>query len=56
MQYYTPKISKKDYCKRVLQKAQEDYFDGDVVQFVEFLLNQNTLTPEQKEAMVAMLR
>lgn len=56
MQYYTPKISKKDYCKRVLQKAQEDYFDGDVVQFVEFLLNQNTPTPEQKEAMVAMLR
>lgn len=56
MQYYTPLISKVEYCKRVIEKAQGDYFDGDVVKFVEFLLNNNQLTPEQKEAMVAMLR
>ena len=56
MQYYTPKISKKDYCKRVMEKAKEDYFDGDVTKFVEFLLKYNEVTDEQKEAMVAMLR
>lgn len=56
MQYYTPKITKKAYCKRVMEKALGDYFDGDVAQFVGFLLDQTTPTSEQKEAISAMLR
>ena len=56
MQYYTPKISKKDYCKRVMEKAREDYFDGDVTKFIGFLLKYNEVTDEQKEALVAMLK
>ena len=56
MQYYTPLISKEEYCQRVLGKAQDDYFEGDITRFVEFLLKHNDVTPQQKEAMVAMLR
>ena len=56
MQYYTPKITKEEYCQRVLEKAQDDYFEGDITSFVDFLLKHNDVTPQQKEAMVAMLR
>lgn len=56
MQYYTPKISKEEYCKRVMTKANNDYFKGDIVKFVEFLLKHNKPTDEQKEAIVAMLK
>lgn len=56
MQYYTPKISKSEYCQRVLEKATNDYFDGDVVNFIEFLLKHNEVSQEQKDAIVAMLK
>lgn len=56
MQYYTPLISKEEYCQRVMGKAKDDFFGGDITSFVEFLLNHNEVTTEQKEAMVAMLR
>ena len=56
MQYYTPKITKEEYCQRVIKKAQDDYFEGDITRFVEFLLKHNDVTLQQKEAMVAMLR
>lgn len=56
MQYYTPRITKEEYCQRVMEKAREDYFDGDVVRFVEFLLHHNEVSQEQKDAIVAMLR
>ena len=56
MQYYTPKVTKEEYCQRVIEKAQDDYFEGDITRFVEFLLKHNDVTPQQKEAMVAMLR
>lgn len=56
MQYYTPKITKEEYCQRVMEKAGEDYFDGDIVRFVDFLLKHNDVSREQKEAVVAMLK
>ena len=56
MQYYTPLISKEEYCQRVLGKAQDDYFQGDPVSFVKFLLDRNELNQGQKDAIVAMLR
>lgn len=56
MQYYTPKITKDAYCKRVMEKAREDYFGGDAVRFVEFLIDNNKLSQEQKEAIAAKLR
>jgi predicted transcriptional regulator len=56
MQYYTPKITKEEYCQRVIEKVQDDYFEGDITRFVEFLLKHNDVTLQQKEAMVAMLR
>lgn len=56
MQYYTPLITKEEYCQRVLEKAKDDYFDGDITRFVEFLLAHNEVSQEQKELMVAMLR
>lgn len=56
MQYYTPLVSREEYCQRVLEKMLDDYFDGDLTNFVGFLLKHNDVTPEQKEAIVAMLR
>lgn len=56
MQYYTPRVTKEEYCQRVMEKACADYFDGDIVRFVEFLLQHNEVSRDQKEAMVAMLR
>ena len=48
MQYYTPKITKEEYCQRVIEKAQDDYFEGDITRFVEFLLKHNDVTIQQK--------
>lgn len=56
MQYYTPLITKENYCRRVLGKIQNDYFNGDLAHFVEFLLDNNKVEPQQKEAIVAKLR
>ena len=56
MQYYTPKITKEEYCQRVMEKAREDYFDGDIVRFVEFLMQHNEVSQDQKNAIVAILR
>ena len=56
MQYYTPRVTKEEYCQRVMEKACADYFDDDIVRFVEFLLQHNEVSRDQKEAMVAMLR
>ncbi len=56
MQYYTPNISKEQYCNRVLNKMQYDFFRGDLPAFVEFLLDSNKVEQEKKDAIVAMLR
>ena len=56
MQYYTPLITKENYCRRVLDKIQGDYFNGDLTHFVEFILDNNKVEPQQKEAIVAKLR
>lgn len=56
MQYYTPALSKDEYCRRVLGKIQHDYFNDDLVRFVSFLLDGNQVGQEQKEAIVAKLR
>lgn len=56
MQYYTPLVTREEYCRRVMEKAQYDYFGGDLTAFIAFLLKNNNATPEQKEAIVAMLR
>ena len=55
MLYFTPKVSKADYCKIVMEKATGDYFDGDIVKFFQFLAANNELTAEQKEAIKAAL-
>ncbi len=56
MQYYTPNITKEQYCRKVLEKIQHDYFSGDLPAFVEFLLDSNNVRQEEKEAIVAKLR
>ncbi len=56
MQYYTPLISKQDYCRKVLAKVQHDYFDGDVSAFVDFLLETNDVKQDVREDVVAKLR
>lgn len=56
MQYYTPLITKEQYCRRVLEKMQQDYFSDDPVRFVDFIVDNNKVTQEQKEAIVAKLR
>ena len=38
------------YCKMVMDKAQVDYFDNDPTAFIAFILRNNTLTEEQKQA------
>lgn len=50
MLYYVPAVSKEEYCKMVMDKAQVDYFDNDPVQFIRFIAENNTLTEEQKQA------
>jgi hypothetical protein len=44
-----------DYCKIVMEKNCEDYFKGDIVNFIKFLIANNKLTNEQKEALMAEL-
>ncbi len=56
MQYYTPTLTKEEYCARVLNKMQHDYFKSDAVAFVEFLLGCNNVAEDKKDAIVAMLR
>ena len=56
MQYYTPQVTKEEYCARVLDKIQDDYFEGDITHFVDFLLNHNDVSREHKETIVAMLK
>ena len=56
MQYYTPRITKEEYCQRVMEKVGEDFFNGDIVRFMEFLLLHNEVSQAQKDAIVAILR
>lgn len=56
MQYYTPRITKEEYCRRVMEKVGEDFFNGDIVRFMEFLLQHNEVSQDQKDAIVAILR
>lgn len=56
MQYYTPQVTKEEYCARVLDKIQDDYFEGDITHFVDFLLKHNDVSREHKETIVAMLK
>lgn len=55
MLYFTPKISMMDYCKIVMEKNCEDYFEGDIVNFVKFLFANNNLNDEQKQDIIATL-
>ena len=56
MQYYTPLITKEEYCQRVMEKILDDYFDGDTTRMLDFVLRHNKPNQERKDAMVAMLR
>ena len=56
MQYYTPQVTKEEYCARVLDKILDDYFEGDITHFVDFLLKHNDVSREHKETIVAMLK
>ena len=55
MLYFTPKISMMDYCKIVMEKNCEDYFKGDIVNYMKFFIENNKLTDEQKEAVISAL-
>lgn len=55
MLYYTPKLSRAEYCKLIMEKNLQDYFDGDIAHFICFLLKNNELTTEQKETVLASL-
>ena len=55
MLYFTPQVSRADYCKRVMEKAQKDYFEGDGAKFIQFLIRQNNLSDEEKQAIIATL-
>lgn len=54
MLYYVPAVSKEEYCKMVMDKAQVDYFDNDPVQFIRFIAENNTLNDEQKGTLMSM--
>ena len=55
MLYYVPVVTKEEYCKMVMDKAQVDYFDNDPAEFIAFIVRNNTLTDEQKEALMSEL-
>lgn len=55
MLYYTPKITMSAYCKRLMEKACNDYFDGDSVEFIRFIIKNSKFTEEQKQAVAGML-
>lgn len=50
MLYFTPRVSKDNYCKLAMNKAQSDYFNNDPVEFVRFIAKNNSLTDEQKQS------
>ena len=54
MLYYVPSVTKEEYCKMVMDKAQVDYFDNDPVQFIRFIAENNTLNDEQKGTLMSM--
>lgn len=53
--YYTPKVSKEEYSKRYMAKICADYFEADPVKFIQFIIDENPLTDEQKQAAIAAL-
>lgn len=55
MLYYTPKISKATYCKRMMEKACNDYFGGNTAEFLKFVIKNTKYTEDQKEAIASML-
>ncbi len=55
MLYFTPVVSRAEYCKRVMEKAQKDYFAGDAAKFIQFLIRQNNLNDEEKQTIIASL-
>ena len=56
MLYYTPRISKLEYCKSVLEKIDMEYFDGNTVEFIKFLVKHNKLSKEQMDDIIAGVR
>lgn len=40
---YMPKISRADYCKNLLQKMAQDYFEGDYREMVSFINSTRSL-------------
>lgn len=50
MLYFVPVVTKEEYCKAVMQKAQSDYFDNDPVKFIQFIAENAPLTDEQKQS------
>ncbi len=49
MLYFTPRVSKEDYCNLAMSKAQADYFNDNPVEFIRFIAENNELTEEQKQ-------
>ena len=54
MLYYVPSVTKEEYCKMVMDKAQVDYFDNDPTEFIAFIVRNNPLTEEQKKVVKAL--
>lgn len=56
MLYFTPLVSRAEYCKRVMEKAQKDYFDGDGMKFIQFIAKHNNLTDEERQSLVEFFK
>lgn len=55
MLYYTPKVTKAAYCKSLMEKACNDYFESNSADFVKFVIKNSKLSAEQKEAVLSAI-
>lgn len=52
---YRAAISKKDYSHRAIARLQSDLFDGSYSAMISFFAKPETLTPEERSELLAML-
>ena len=49
MLFYTPKVSKEEYFKNLMEKNCDDFFNNDYAEMIRFVIKNTKLTDEQKE-------
>ncbi len=54
MLYYTPKISKTGYFKRIAEKYNADFFGGNAYEMIRFAAKNTKLTDKQKESLAEL--